>query len=111
MSIISSGAPAVKPVTLPRIYSRRKGAETPPPDAVYVGRPSAWSNPFVMRSEIDRHFVCSRFEVYALDRLKSEPGWLEPLRGKDLVCWCYPKRCHAETLIRLANAAGEGAAK
>jgi hypothetical protein len=26
------------------------------------------------------------------------------LRGKDLACWCAPKRCHAEVLRELANA-------
>jgi hypothetical protein len=25
------------------------------------------------------------------------------LRGKNLVCWCAPERCHAEVLIELAN--------
>jgi hypothetical protein len=29
-------------------------------------------------------------------------GWT-PLVGKDLVCYCAPRRCHAETLLRLAN--------
>jgi Domain of unknown function (DUF4326) len=28
---------------------------------------------------------------------------LHELRGKHLVCWCAPERCHAEVLIELAN--------
>jgi hypothetical protein len=28
---------------------------------------------------------------------------LHELRGKNLVCWCAPERCHAEVLIELAN--------
>jgi hypothetical protein len=28
---------------------------------------------------------------------------LPELRGKNLVCWCAPERCHAEVLIELAN--------
>jgi hypothetical protein len=28
---------------------------------------------------------------------------LHQLRGKDLVCWYAPERCHAEVLIELAN--------
>ena len=41
-------------------------------------------------------------------RARTEPEWLKPLRGKSLTCWCKPKpessvRCHAETLLRLAN--------
>jgi hypothetical protein len=28
---------------------------------------------------------------------------LHELRGKDLVCWCAPHRCHAEVLAELAD--------
>jgi hypothetical protein len=56
-----------------------------------------------MTKESERNLRCDQFERYAVDRAAKEPGWLEPLRGKDLVCWCAPKRCHCETLIRLAN--------
>ena len=28
---------------------------------------------------------------------------LPELRGKDLVCWCAPERCHGDILIELAN--------
>lgn len=115
----------------PRIYSLRKGAVKPPPDAVYVGRGNArradcpsnpWYNPFTIESEYgfggvtpgpgyvphNRAWACSEFEEYASLRLADEPDWLEPLRGKSLVCWCKPKpesavKCHAETLRRLAN--------
>lgn len=104
----------------PKIYSRRKGAVAAPPDAVYVGRfdrfradacpVNPWSNPFhiVVNSASQRLAACDYFEGYALDRLARDPHWLEPLRGKDLVCWCKDTpeskvRCHAETLLRLAN--------
>jgi hypothetical protein len=70
-----------------------------------VDRSSPWGNPYIMRnqSEAERNYVCDRFAAYALWRLMQEPQWLEPLRGKHLACWCAPKRCHAETLLRLAN--------
>jgi hypothetical protein len=29
---------------------------------------------------------------------------LPELRGKDLICWCAPKPCHADVLLDLANA-------
>jgi len=44
------------------------------------------------------------FKTYAQARLKAEPNWLSPLRGKDLVCWCAPLPCHADVLLELANA-------
>lgn len=33
---------------MPKVYSRRNGAEKPPDDAVYVGRPTQFGNPFVV---------------------------------------------------------------
>ena len=70
-----------------------------------VDRSSPWGNPFIMRNqtEAERAYVCDQFEQYARWRLAQERDWLEPLRGKHLACWCAPKRCHAETLLRLAN--------
>ncbi len=74
-----------------------------PPSAVYVGRPSPFGNPFPMRQEADRDAVCNLFDAW----LEKNPALIErakrELRGKDLVCWCAPLRCHAETLLRIAN--------
>jgi Domain of unknown function (DUF4326) len=88
---------------MPRVYSRRKGAETPPVGAVYVGRPSRWGNPFKLEKESDRQLVIEQFREYATERVEREPDWLKPLRGKDLVFWCAPKACHADLLLELAN--------
>jgi len=98
---------------MPTIYSKKRGAPLVPPGAISVDRSTPWGNPFVMRQERDRDAVCDAFEQSARDRLTREPGWLAPLRGADLVCWCQSpadvrkKRCHAETLLRLANMEGE----
>jgi hypothetical protein len=27
---------------------------------------------------------------------------LHELKGKDLICWCAPERCHADVLLELA---------
>ena len=92
---------------MPRIYNMRKWAherEPIPADAVRVDRRTPWGNPFIMRRERDRDAVCEQFATYARERVAREPRWLAPLRGKDLACWCWPKRCHAETLLELANA-------
>lgn len=89
----------------PKIYSKRKGSPPPPDNAVYVGRYSAgdWGNRWHIRNEANRDQVCDRFDAYAVERHADDPEWLAPLRGKSLICWCTPKRCHAETLLRLAN--------
>jgi len=70
---------------------------------ICVDRRSIWGNPYVMLDESDRNKVCDQFEQYAIKRFITEPHWLDELRGKHLACWCFPKRCHAETLRRLAN--------
>lgn len=85
---------------------------TPPPDAVLVDRKTPWGNPFHMSHEMgsgigSRQWACDEFAKYAAARVEREPGWLAPLRGKSLVCWCKRPdkevRCHADTLLLLAN--------
>ena len=88
----------------PEIFNLRL---TPPPgfEWVIVDRRTPWGNPYKMEndSQAERDRVCKIFETYAEARALQEPDWLKPLRGKNLACWCSPKRCHAETLRRLAN--------
>jgi hypothetical protein len=75
-----------------RVHNKRAG--TAPNDAVYIGRGSPWGNPFVIGRDGDRNEVCDRFERETLPTLD-----LEPLRGKDLVCWCKPARCHGDIIL------------
>jgi hypothetical protein len=82
---------------LPRVLNKHR--DEIPPDAVYCGRPSKWGNPFAMRGEFQRDVVCDRFEREVLPTLD-----VSELRGKDLVCFCAPKRCHCDALLRKANA-------
>lgn len=90
---------------MPRVLNKR--IHVIPEGAVYVGRPSAWGNPFHMRSEADRDKVCDLFEAALLRKFERDPDTKrrlkEALRGKDLVCWCAPKRCHADILLKYAN--------
>jgi len=81
-----------------------------PEGAVYVGRPTRYGNPYHLVREADREEVISKFRTYATNRLKTEPQWLDPLRGKDLACWCALQdedgervTCHADVLLELAN--------
>lgn len=48
--------------------------------------------------------VCEKFEVYIRNRIKTEPKLKEQLlklKGKRLGCWCKPKECHGDVLVRL----------
>jgi hypothetical protein len=86
---------------MPRVLNKK--TDRIPEDAVYVGRPTVFGNPFLMHGESDRDRVCDAYEEHIYlhreicERVKRE------LRGKDLVCFCAPKRCHADTLLRIAN--------
>lgn len=86
----------------PRVWNKRR--KDAPPDAVYVGRPTAFGNPYMLRREDDRSVVLQQYRDYLarnpalVTRVKRE------LRGKDLVCWCAPKACHADVLLEIANA-------
>ena len=86
---------------MPQVYNKKSKTNPPPPEAVFVGRPSAWGNPATMYKESQRDEVCNTFDMYARARLRREPHWLDPLIGKDLICYCHPKRCHADTLLRM----------
>lgn len=95
---------------MPKVYNKRHGDA--PPDAVYVGRPSKWGNPYShLPSSLARYHVKTREE--AVEKYKE---WIlaperailfykirEELNGKDLVCWCKPEACHADVLLEIAN--------
>lgn len=79
----------------PNVYNKFKGH---PKDAIYVGRGSPWGNPWIIGKDGTRDEVCDKFEQITLPRLD-----VSLLRGKDLVCYCAPKRCHAYALLKKAN--------
>jgi len=71
-------------------------------DRIYVGRPGKWGNPFVIGRDGTRDEVIAKYRAWLLRR-PALMAALPELRGKDLVCWCAPARCHAEILVDLAN--------
>jgi hypothetical protein len=107
-----------------RIQRKRVKGWKMPPNTIYVGRPSMWGNPFQVghRYSPDDSFYTVygdylqdglvttdncliAFEAYCRNWLRRGSEWLAPLRGKDLACWCSPgSECHADILLRLANA-------
>lgn len=80
-----------------------------PSNAVYIGRGSKWGNPWAI-GLMTRDEVCDRYEELVEKQYKAFPGYrdsLANLHGKPLVCFCYPKRCHGETLLKYAAKAYE----
>ncbi len=56
-----------------------------------------------MRDESDRDSVCERYDLWLASKPELVASAKMELRGKDLVCWCSPARCHADTLLKIAN--------
>jgi Domain of unknown function (DUF4326) len=81
-----------------------------PPDHVYIGRAvpsrglrrSRWANSFRIDATMSRDEAVAAFEVWLRQRPRLLAR-LPELRGKTLVCWCWPERCHGHVLARLAD--------
>jgi hypothetical protein len=103
-----------------RDYPGKGYAKTLPDDVVRVDRPTRWGNPFKagdpdpawcnhmsqwslfggwVRHPLDRAGAIYHYRLWLLQELKRDPDFLEPLRGKDLGCWCRPLlACHADVI-------------
>lgn len=85
---------------MPRVLNKRTDLISK--DAVFIGRPSKWGNPFKMSRTATRQDVVKAYEVYLLSNKELMDSLIE-LRGKDLVCFCAPEPCHGDVLIKYAN--------
>ncbi len=104
-----------------RIQRKREHGWRMPPNAIYVGRPSPYGNPFKGDSAVGEFHACllaikskkwhklypDDFRMLAGEHRRHfvrMVGLLDKLRGKDLVCWCpLDQPCHADVLLKLAN--------
>lgn len=70
---------------------------------VYIGRGAAsnWGNPFIIGVHGDRNEVIQRYEDYLRHDRPDLIARLPELAGKTLACFCAPKKCHGEVLIKL----------
>lgn len=67
--------------------------------AVRIDRGSLFGNPFIMGKDGDRDEVCDNYEKHYLPHKPSIRSAMPSLRGKVLICHCYPERCHGDSLI------------
>lgn len=94
---------------MPKVYNKRHHGI--PSSAVYVGRPTKFGNPFshLTSGTLAKYQTATRAE--AVDKyeewLRAQPDLVaavkRELKGKDLICWCAPARCHGDVLIKIAN--------
>jgi len=91
----------------PRVRNRNEfpRSRTLPMGNVYIGRGmySIWGNPFIIGVDGDRDEVIGKYEAWIVDQPDIIAQAKLHLKGKDLVCFCAPLRCHGDVLLRIAN--------
>lgn len=76
------------------------------PYDIYIGRGSYWGNPFVIGKDGTREEVIQKYEIMLKNNIRSGAvtiAELKALDGKVLGCFCKPKPCHGDVLIRAIN--------
>lgn len=72
------------------------------PYDVLICRPTEWGNPFEIGKDGTRAEVIKKYETW----LRNNPALLSKileLDGKVLGCWCHPKPCHGDVIVKLIN--------
>lgn len=72
-------------------------------NAVYIGRPSPFGNPFVIGRDGTREEVVEKYRNWILKQPELIEKVKKELKGKNLVCFCSPKACHGDILLKIAN--------
>jgi len=86
---------------VPRVLNKR--FDSIPKNAVFIGRPSDWGNPFPVTKLCPREISVAKYEIYLLRHPTLIKRARVELRGKDLICFCAPLACHGDVLLRVAN--------
>jgi len=68
----------------------------------YPKKTSIWANPFIVQKNRNENTI-QLYENYIRNKIENEYGVEEllKLKGKTLGCWCKPKSCHGDVLIKL----------
>lgn len=87
----------------------------------YVGRGSALGNPFPISESCNRDTAIKKFEDWLTDKIKTnDPAVIKMLseiadkvldgtnKPVGLICFCAPRRCHAEFIRKVINSAIQG---
>jgi len=67
---------------------------------VLIDRTTKWGNPFKIGKDGNREEVVEKYEKW----IRNHPKLLKclpELVGKRLGCWCKPKVCHGDVLLKL----------
>lgn len=95
-------APGTCGSTTPKVVHCKRA---PRGSFVYIGRPTIFGNPIRLADPTDegeRERVIVQYAEYFQTRIASDAVFrraVEALRGRDLGCWCAPRRCHGEVIL------------
>ena len=77
---------------------------------IMVDRTSLLGNPYPLLNEKRRNRVCDKYSEYFHEQIKNKNHdfIIELIRIYSLLdshdvalgCWCFPQRCHAETILK-----------
>ena len=71
--------------------------------AVRIDRGTPFGNPYILDVDGNRETVCYHYEWDYLPYKPSILNKLKELKGKVLICHCYPKACHGDSLVNWAH--------
>ena len=95
------------------VVNKRSIGFKPNANQRYIGRGSPWGNPFthlpLSRTKAQFHVETEeesmvRYETWLREKLAKDPQLrqkLLDLDGHELVCYCKPRPCHGDLLIKL----------
>lgn len=99
-----------------RVWNRRD--PNCPKDAVYIGRPGKWGNPYKIgvdyllhdgrhTGKLTRAQALDLYRPWLARQLESGKLDIAELAGKDLACWCKPLDCHGDILLSYVTGSNE----
>lgn len=101
----------INPRLIPTLVNvRGKDVAFLQPNFTYIGRTcgewlqSKWANPFKMESDKSdkRKIVINKYKKWLKEQEQLLKDW-EELVARKLGCWCAPKPCHGDILIKLVK--------
>ena len=72
---------------------------------VYIGRGSAFGNPYVIGKDGSRAEVIEKYKKWFYKRIKNQRFLKQvlALKGETLGCYCFPAPCHGDIIIEFLN--------
>lgn len=80
------------------------------PYDVYIGRGSLFGNPFKIGIDGTREEVIEKYKEYFDDKIRKDMRFrisVFDLKGKILGCWCKPKCCHGDIIVKFLEEKNE----